>query len=108
MEMIDLRIGEAKSIGEITYKLHSLSNRVISSELKDWEYASKGYAPLVQFLEEKHSSPIIITNGANQALHAALSVLKQRNYKSLGVRLPYWNRIPELLKLLNMITPLVV
>jgi aspartate/methionine/tyrosine aminotransferase len=95
---IDLRIGEARSIRDIAISLFDLHNVTIRMKSSDWEYQSYGYQPLVKFLEEKHSAPIVITNGANQALHAAMYALKRKGYTHLGFRSPYWSRIPEIAK----------
>lgn len=95
-QTIDLRIGEARAIREITTSLFDLHNVHITMKSCDWEYQSYGYQPLVKFLEEKHSAPVVITNGANQALHATMYALKQREFSNLGFRTPYWSRIPEI------------
>jgi len=93
---IDLRIGEARSLCQLTSQLYELTLPTLPMLSENWEYQSTGYEPLVKFLEDKHSAPIIITNGANQALHAAMYALKTKNFKNLGFRIPYWNRIPGL------------
>lgn len=93
---IDLRIGEARAVRDITTALFDLNNVNIRMKSCDWEYQSFGYQPLVKFLEDKHNAPVVITNGANQALHAAMYALKKKQYTSLGCRIPYWSRIPEI------------
>jgi aspartate/methionine/tyrosine aminotransferase len=97
-QTIDLRIGEARDLRDITTSLYDLHNLNITMKASDWEYQSYGYQPLVKFLEEKHSAPIVITNGANQGLHAAMYALQKKGFKNLGFRIPYWSRIPEIAK----------
>ncbi len=58
-----------------------------------------GYQPLVKFLEEKHGSPVVITNGAKQALGAVFYALSQTNKNKIGMRLPYWALIPPLARM---------
>lgn len=55
-----------------------------------------GYQPLVDLLEKKHGSPVIITNGAKQALGACFYALKQIDRHIVGMRTPYWALIPPL------------
>lgn len=95
---IDLRIGEARLLRDLTCKLFDLRKLSLDMEPDDWEYQSNGYKPLVRFLERKYGAPVIITNGANQALHAATYALKHKGYDNVGFRVPFWNRIPEIMK----------
>lgn len=55
-----------------------------------------GYEPLVKLLEEKHGAPVVITNGAKQALGAAFYTMKKLGKSKLGMRTPYWALIPPL------------
>ena len=96
LNKIDLRIGEARILRDITTKLFYLDWLTIMMEASDWEYQSYGYRPLVKYLEDRYNAPIVITNGANQALHAAMYALKQMGYPNIGFRVPYWSRIPEI------------
>lgn len=95
---IDLRLGEPRSICNITCELFDLSSISLNTRIKDWEYHITGYGPLIKLLEEKHGAPIIITNGANQGLHATIYALKHKEFSKVGFRLPYWNRIPNIIK----------
>ncbi len=102
LQTLDLRIGEARLIRDITCRLFDLKRISVDMGPADWEYQSNGYQPLVKFLENKHGAPVIITNGANQALHATIYALKHKAFNNLGIRLPYWNRIPEIAEHLGM------
>jgi aspartate/methionine/tyrosine aminotransferase len=102
IQTLDLRIGEARIIRDITCRLFDLKRLTTEMNPIDWEYQSNGYLPLVKFLENKHNAPIIITNGANQALHACVYALKHKGFNNLGVRTPYWNRIPEIAEHMGM------
>ena len=95
---VDLQVGEARIIRDITTNLFDLHSTTVSMRPVDWEYQSTGYPPLVKFLEEKHSAPVIITNGANHALYAVMQVLKSKGFNKLGFRIPYWNRLTEIAK----------
>lgn len=65
-----------------------------------WEYPNPtGYQPLVQMLEEKHGHPVIITNGAKQALGACFYALKKLGKQNLGMMEPYWALIPPLVEM---------
>ena len=99
---IDLRVGEARVIRDITCKLFDLDQITAQSALSDWEYHSNGYRPLVQCLEQKHEAPIIITNGANHALHACMYALRALHCQNMGIRIPYWSRIPEIARLIGI------
>lgn len=58
-----------------------------------------GFYHLTKFLEDKHKAPVIITNGAKQALSAVFYALTKSGIKDLGYRCPVWNLIPPLAKL---------
>lgn len=96
-KLIDLRLGEVRSIRDITYKLFDLQNSCINMTPEDWEYNITGYEPLVKTLEDTYGVPVIITNGANQALHAAVYAFKRAGFNKIGCRIPYWNRIPAII-----------
>jgi asparagine---oxo-acid transaminase len=102
LNTLDLRIGEARAIRDITCRLFDLKRFTTDMGPIDWEYQSNGYQPLVQYLENKYSARVIITNGANQALHAAIYALKHKGFNNVGLRTPYWNRIPEIARHMAM------
>lgn len=96
---IDCSIGEPYIIRDSLLKTFQLYELEIDDPIC-WEYpVINGYPPLVKLLEEKYKSPIIITNGAKQALSACFYALKKNEYKNLGTQTPYWGLIPPLAKL---------
>lgn len=58
-----------------------------------------GYPPLVEFLEKKHGAPVIISNGAKQALGACFYAIRKMGYGACVMRKPYWALIPPLSKM---------
>ena len=50
----------------------------------------KGYLPLVRLLEEKHKAPVVIFNGAKQALCGSFNSIKKIGKQKLGLRIPFW------------------
>lgn len=95
---IDLSVGEAHVVRQALLTYCPLRHLEIESS-KIFEYQDpNGYKPLVDFLEDKYNAPVVITNGAKQALGASFYALKQLGYHSLGMRLPYWALIPPLVK----------
>lgn len=93
---IDLCLGESRIIRDITHKLFDLDHLTIDMKPSDWEYQVNGYQPLLKHLENKYNAPVIITNGAIQALHASFFALARKGFSNLGFRIPYWSRIPEI------------
>lgn len=57
---------------------------------------ANGYPPLVEFLEKKYGTRVIVTNGAKQGMAAAMYALKVNGAKRMFARKPYW---PSLLAL---------
>jgi aspartate/methionine/tyrosine aminotransferase len=58
--------------------------------------APTGYPPLVKHLEDKHGTPVIITNGAKQALGAVFYALKKLGHNFCYEKSPHWALIPPL------------
>lgn len=105
MQSIDMSIGEAHIAREALFKTFSLKSSYLIHLAQDnkFEYPNiVGYKPLVQFLEHQHQAPVIITNGAKQALGAVFSALNKLGYNSLGMRSPYWSAIPPLANAHNL------
>ena len=98
---IDVSVGEPHVVREKLKKYFPLDfyrNGPMSD--REYEYpAPTGYQPLIDLLEKKHGSPVIITNGAKQALGACFYALKQMDRSILGMRTPYWALIPPLAKI---------
>lgn len=57
-----------------------------------------GYQPLVDLLQDKYKAPIIITNGAKNALAASFFALYQNDCSHLGLRTPFWSQLIPLIK----------
>ena len=65
---IDVSVGEPHIVRERLSLYFDLSFIGMYSSPKWMEYPnSAGYQKLIQLLEDKHGSPVIITNGAKQA-----------------------------------------
>lgn len=65
--------------------------------LHDFEYQPPaGHKDLVDLLEAKHQAPVIITNGAKQALSAVFAALKKRAIPDLYLQPIYWALLPPL------------
>lgn len=97
---IDVSIGEAHIIKESLFKTFDCSCYTLPQVPHMYEYPdARGYEPLVRLLEEKHKAPVIITNGAKQALGACFYALKQLDKAAVRMRVPYWALIPPLLEM---------
>ena len=94
---IDTSVGEAHIIKDNLLNIFNILPYHLSEVNKMWEYHEpQGYKKLIQLLENKYKSPVIITNGAKQALGAVFYALHQMGKKKVGMRLPYWALIPPL------------
>ncbi len=97
---IDVSVGEPHVVREVLRKYFKLDS--IGQDHPDhyWEYPNPiGYPPLVKALEEKHGYPVIITNGAKQALGATFYALKKMGKETVGMMEPYWALIPPLVEM---------
>lgn len=96
---IDCSVGEPYLVRDNLIKIFQLEEELKISRLKidDLIYPEPtGYAPLVKHLEDKHGAPVIITNGAKQALGAVFYALKKMGKSLMAQKLPYWALIPPL------------
>jgi aspartate/methionine/tyrosine aminotransferase len=99
---IDCSVGEAHVVREALYSIFDIDNYRMSS-VPQMEYPfPTGYAPLVRLLEDKYQAPVVVCNGAKQALGASFYALHQLGYKTIGMRSPYWALIPPLMKMHGM------
>jgi len=99
-DFIDCSVGEPHLVREVLFKYFNLDDYVMPQPEKCWEYPSPfGYKPLVQMLEDKHGHPVVITNGAKQALGATFYALKKINKQLVGMVTPYWALLPQLLSM---------
>ena len=97
---LDVSVGEPHVVREILLKHFSMDSYPQDHPTHVWEYPDpKGYQPLVSLLEEKHGHPVIITNGAKQALGACFYALKKMGKQTLGMLEPYWALIPPLVEM---------
>jgi aspartate/methionine/tyrosine aminotransferase len=103
---IDVSVGEPHVVRETllnTFDL-DLARHPLPAVKQMHEYPlPTGYQPLVEMLEDYHGAPVIITNGAKQALGACFYALKRMGKSSIGMRTPYWALIPPLAKMHDMV-----
>lgn len=98
-DWIDVSVGEPHIVKDKLRNVFSLRPYELAHDIS-YEYPNpKGYKPLTQLLEEKHKAPVIITNGAKQALGACFYALQQMGKLNMGMKLPYWALIPPLAKM---------
>lgn len=96
---IDLSIGEPEIITKNLKSLISLDFDVNSC---NWTYCNpSGLDKLKSLLEDTYQSPIIITNGAKQALSAIFYVFSLNGLSNLITRNPYWTLLKPLAKYYN-------
>lgn len=101
-DWIDVSVGEPHIVKEKLLNVFSVNPYELPPNVS-YEYPTPtGYKPLIQLLEEKHKAPVIITNGAKQALGACFYALRQMGKTSMGMKLPYWALIPPLAKMHGM------
>jgi aspartate/methionine/tyrosine aminotransferase len=96
---IDWSVGEPHIVREALFKtLHIRTTHLFRlNEQKKSEYPPPaGSTALVKLLEDKYQAPVVITNGAKQALGAVFYSLNKIGKKKLGMRNPYWALIPPL------------
>lgn len=97
---LDVSVGEPYIVRDALLKIFSITKYELPNIENMWEYPhSEGYKPLISLLEEKHEAPVIITNGAKQALGACLYALEKMGKKNIGMRTPYWALIPPLVRM---------
>ena len=88
---IDAGPGEAYIIRDSLLEVFDLSCYELPKVKGLYEYPDpKGFKPLVELLENRYKYPVVITNGAKQALSAIFFALKKLGKQSVGVRKPYW------------------
>lgn len=101
-DFIDLSVGEAHVVREALYSVFDIESYQMG-RVPDMEYPyPSGYEPLVKLLEDKHQAPVVITNGAKNALAAVMFALQQMGKKTIGMRSPHWTLIPPLLKMYGL------
>lgn len=94
---IDVSVGEPHVVREALFKVFDILNWTLPSLEHSWEYPPpKGYKPLVALLEHLHQAPVVITNGAKQALGATFYALKKLGWNYAQEKSPHWALIPPL------------
>ncbi|HVI40870.1 MAG TPA: pyridoxal phosphate-dependent aminotransferase [Anaerovoracaceae bacterium] len=103
---IDLSVGEPHVVRETLRRVFNLSeisrycDEHVASLPSMYEYPNpSGYERLIKLLEDKYKAPVVITNGAKQALGACFYALNQLGMTKVGMRTPYWALIPPLVKM---------
>jgi aspartate/methionine/tyrosine aminotransferase len=102
---MDAAVGEAHVVREALFKVFpDVSNYTLDlSANHKAEYPNpNGYEQLVKLLEDKYQAPVVITNGAKNALGASFYLLNKLGKTQLGMRTPYWCLIPPLAKAHNL------
>jgi aspartate/methionine/tyrosine aminotransferase len=98
-DWIDVSVGEPHLVRDNLIKVFQLEEELKIGHLKADSLvypAPTGYQPLVRHLEEKHKAPVIITNGAKQALGAVFYALKKMGWNYCGEKSPHWALVPPL------------
>ena len=96
-DWIDVSVGEPYVVRDALFQTFDISGWGIPTTEHGWEYPPpNGYGPLVEVLQFMHQAPVVVTNGAKQALGATFYALKQMGKNTMGMRLPYWALIPPL------------
>ena len=99
-DWIDLSVGEAHVVREAFLSTFDWLTHMELSAPHMYEYPlPTGYSPLVKLLEDKYQAPVIITNGAKNALGAVFHALKRMGKKHVGMKSPHWTLLPPLLKM---------
>jgi aspartate/methionine/tyrosine aminotransferase len=101
-DWIDVSVGEPYLVRDNLIKVFQLEEELKIAHLKveDLVYPRPtGYPPLVKHLEDKHGAPVIITNGAKQALGAAFYALRMMGKEYVAMKSPYWCLIPPLVEM---------
>lgn len=97
-DVIDTSVGEAHVVRDALLSVFDVSDCDLPKVPSLFEYLPpQGYKPLVQLLEKKYQAPVIITNGAKNALGAVFYALKQMSKNNVYLPSPYWALIPPLM-----------
>lgn len=98
-DFIDVSVGEPHLVRDNLIRIFDLDTKLnsVDTNLQGMSYPHPiGYQPLVKYLEKKYGYPVVITNGAKQALGATFYALSKMGKLFLGMRKPYWALIPPL------------
>jgi aspartate/methionine/tyrosine aminotransferase len=95
---VDVALGEAKCVREQLKTF--LPYRLLTSDMDLSYQPPSGWTPLKKYLEELHGKPVVITNGAKQALAALLGAAIDRD--TLVTHSPYWSSFTRLAEYSHM------
>lgn len=96
---LDVSVGEAHIVRDNLFQVFDCSCYTLPKVQHMYEYPDpQGYNPLVRLLEEKHKAPVIITNGAKQALAACMYMVKKLGGQTIGLPCPWWCLLPPLIE----------
>lgn len=103
---IDWAVGESHIIRRNLFRhfpqLISSDILALNKELtvNDLEYQNaQGYKPLVDLLEEKYQAPVVITNGAKQALSASIYAVERSAFvENIFLQPIHWALLPQLIE----------
>jgi aspartate/methionine/tyrosine aminotransferase len=101
-DWVDVSVGEPHLVKDNLIDIFQIKEEFkqinVSADDMTYPYPT-GYQPLVRHLEDKHGAPVIITNGAKQALGAVFYALKKLGWNYCGEKSPHWALIPPLAKM---------
>jgi aspartate/methionine/tyrosine aminotransferase len=98
--VIDTSVGEPYVIREKLFEVFDMKDWKLPTIDHLWEYVNpQGYKPLIDLLEWKHNAPVVVTNGAKNALGATFYALKKMGKATIGMRSPYWALLPQLINI---------
>lgn len=96
---INAAIGEPHMVRDNFINIFQIEKELKVGQINQQELiypAPVGYEPLVKLLEARHGHPVIITNGAKQALGACFYAIKKLGWNTCSMKSPYWALIPPL------------
>ena len=97
-DFIDVSVGEAHVVREALLSVFDILACDLPKVNSIFEYQPpQGYKPLVQILENKYQAPVIITNGAKNALGACMFALQQMDNFNVYLPRPWWALLPPLI-----------
>jgi aspartate/methionine/tyrosine aminotransferase len=101
---IDAAVGEPYLIRDVLKSHVNIDSGRFNPDPDAWGYPySNGYKPLVDFLESFHGGKVVITNGAKQALGAAMYATARKNCFKMGIGKIYWSLLPKLAEMHGVI-----
>lgn len=96
---IGAAVGEPYIVKENLFKIFNPPELNLTDK-SVFEYSKpQGYDPLVKYLQDKHQAPVVISNGAKQAIGALFFALKQQGIQDIYLKKPWWSLFPPLIKM---------